>query len=1048
MKARELWRRCGQAGGLRLGELAVARGLAEAEAEAAAAEGARRRLPIGQMLAERGRLTDEQLATLLLEQESLGGRPHERIGRYLLLYILGRGGMGVVWKAWDASLGRAVALKMTKLDGDDERARFLREARIAAKLAHPNIAPVHEVLEHDGRPCIAMGLIEGRPPEPGTLPLRRALEIVRDAARTVQAAHDAGVTHRDLKPDNLMIEPGGRVIVLDFGLAKMQRARSSLSVEGMVVGTPAYMPPEQAAGDPTGPRSDIYSLGATLYALAVGRPPYDGKTAAEIMAKVLTRDATAPRRLRPEINRDVETIILKSMERDPGRRYASASAMADDLDHFLHGEGIVAHPVSTVERAWRVVRRHPVPSTSLTLLAIVVAAFAWVALTAKSQLGRRAVASTTFEQGKRLHDDARLLLYRRGTKAPDVLKLLDLAVPVLARASAEDPTFAEPEHYLGRCQAMLFDRVDSADVHFAEALRRNPAYLDARLDRGLLSLGRMQEQFDIAGDPLPPAAALRARVAEDLELYAAGRGSGEYAVFARAALAHVRGEQEEALRLCASIVNDARLADEVACLVARCRFAMRQYDAAERSARDAIEKRPLFLHARQLLTLSLLQSGKFESCEGECAAGASLFPGYAPFWFISAKSHLLRGRPAEADEIVTTGLSAESDAAALALRGYIRFELGRPDDAITDFEAAIRADVKARVPDARSGLIEVFVARQRFEDALRVCDELASIEAWRASLGRARVQIATGAMDAARASLDKVVAQRPTCYEARFLRSRLMALTGDTAGAETEIRSAITAAPARHEAYTSLAALLLRTGRIEEALAVVEGAVRALPGVPDLRVTLALILHNRLRFNDGAKAAREALAMAPHHAAAHAILARCLAESNDAAGAVHEADEAVRLDRCANSLCARGVVCRRLGRWEDAARDLQASIALDATIEDAHENLAFVCMELGRPERAAEAYGKAAALQPSRTDLRLNLAVVLCQLKREKEAIPHLERARELAPKDARVLVQLGTACLAVGRRSDAAAAWEEAVRLDPSLENRLRPWIEHAKHQ
>lgn len=305
-----------------------------------------------------------------LPDEAAAGEP---FGKYRKVRKLGAGGMGEVWKAWDVPLRRWVALKFLKGDETD-LPRFLREGRTAAGLIHPNIAVVYESGEIDGRHYIALQYVHGVTLENFPRKDRPLLvRLMRDVARAVEHAHGQGVIHRDLKPANLMVEHeetgSSHVVVMDFGLARPLETGHTLSVSGVVLGTPAYMSPEQARGEPAGPRSDVYALGATLYDLLVHRPPFVGRNLPELLDKLQKEEPRPPRDLDPRVDRDLETIALKCLEKDPARRYDSARAVADDLDRYLRGDTIQARPAGLLYKAGKFGRRH---SLSLSLAATVV----------------------------------------------------------------------------------------------------------------------------------------------------------------------------------------------------------------------------------------------------------------------------------------------------------------------------------------------------------------------------------------------------------------------------------------------------------------------------------------------------------------------------------------------------------------------------------------------------------------------------------------------------------------------------------------------------
>jgi len=303
-------------------------------------------------------------------------------GKYLLVQEVGRGGMGVVWKAWQPDLKRYVAIKILvgTMWTDVELKRFYREAQMAASLSHPNIASIYEVGAHEGKHYISMEFVDGNSlarlmapagSKQGTarvksLAPRRAIEIVREAALAADYAHSKKIIHRDLKPHNIMVQRAdGRVYVMDFGLAKPIKAHESITVSDAIVGTPQYMSPEQARGDAIDRRADVYALGAVLYHVLAGRPPFEGHSPAEVMMSVLADDPVPIRKLNHRIHADVETICLKALDKDRDRRYDSAHSLADDLGRYLEGEPIAARPLSRRERMWKEARRRPFQSAAV-----------------------------------------------------------------------------------------------------------------------------------------------------------------------------------------------------------------------------------------------------------------------------------------------------------------------------------------------------------------------------------------------------------------------------------------------------------------------------------------------------------------------------------------------------------------------------------------------------------------------------------------------------------------------------------------------------------
>ncbi|MCA9105898.1 MAG: serine/threonine protein kinase [Planctomycetales bacterium] len=272
-------------------------------------------------------------------------------GDFELIEELGRGGMGIVYRARQRRLGREVALKLILIDhltSGTERARFYAEAKAAARLEHPHIVPVYELGEHDGRPFLCMKLIEGETLlhrlARGPMTSEEAARLLVPLCRAVQYAHDNSVLHRDIKPSNILIDQAGSAILTDFGLAKDLRDPATVTRTGAVVGTPAYMSPEQAAGGRPGidTTSDVYSLGAVLYHMVTGRPPFQGRTGLETVLMVLDQDPPSPRSVQPKVDRDLEMIILRCLQKPSDLRYASPASLADDLEAFLRHDEISA----------------------------------------------------------------------------------------------------------------------------------------------------------------------------------------------------------------------------------------------------------------------------------------------------------------------------------------------------------------------------------------------------------------------------------------------------------------------------------------------------------------------------------------------------------------------------------------------------------------------------------------------------------------------------------------------------------------------------------
>ena len=314
------------------------------------------------------------------------GRTPRFLGEYEILDEIARGGMGVVYRAHQDKLNRLVALKLIRdssLAGPADLRRFRTEAEAVAQLDHPHIVPIYEIGQIDDQPYFSMRLIAGgnltdHIPRLQQDP-RTAAALIAKVARAVHYAHQRTILHRDIKPSNILLDEDGEPYVTDFGLAKRigPDSGTAATVTGMVMGTPAYMPPEQARGDTKSvtTAADVYSLGATLYTALTGQAPFAGDSAAEIMRQVLDQNPARPRSINPKLDRDLETICLKCLEKEPARRYGSAEALAEDLERWLAGMPITARPVPAWEKAVKWVKRRPALAALVVMVPLALLGF-------------------------------------------------------------------------------------------------------------------------------------------------------------------------------------------------------------------------------------------------------------------------------------------------------------------------------------------------------------------------------------------------------------------------------------------------------------------------------------------------------------------------------------------------------------------------------------------------------------------------------------------------------------------------------------------------
>jgi serine/threonine-protein kinase len=433
---------------------------------------------------------------------------------YEVQALLGSGGMGVVYRAWHQRLHRPVALKMLLAGAHarpEDRQRLLREAEAVAALHHPNVVQVYDAGEADGRPYFTMELVEGGSLAQRTRgvpqPAREAAALAAALAEAVQAAHQSGIVHRDLKPANVLLAADGTPKVTDFGLARRLEGGGGLTLSGVPVGTPCYMAPEQARGDrgAVGPATDVYGLGAILYELLTGRPPFHADSATATLRQVVADDPVPPARLNPRVPRDLETVCLKCLSKEPPRRYASAALLAEDLGRFLRGEPIAARRAGRPERLVRWARRSP---AAAALLAVTLLAAAAVLGGAGWLIGRQLATARAVEADVR--EAERLLQQSAFHEAGAALE------QARSRLGDGGPFWLYPEveaarrdhEFLARLEAIRVNRATLAEGGRTHAGQMR--FNTARADRDYAEAFRDQGPGEPPDDPEGAAARVRA----------------------------------------------------------------------------------------------------------------------------------------------------------------------------------------------------------------------------------------------------------------------------------------------------------------------------------------------------------------------------------------------------------------------------------------------------------------------------------------------------------------------------------------------------------
>ncbi|MCE9584846.1 MAG: protein kinase [Planctomycetes bacterium] len=655
--------------------------------------------------------------------------PRKTVGKFTLLRELGRGGMGVVYLAHDNDLGRDVALKMllSAETSPVEMERFRREARAAAKLRHPNIVPVYETGTESGKAYFAMEFVKGRSLERGLkeAPLRRRAEIVRDVARALEFAHGLGVVHRDIKPANIMLAEDGRPVVMDFGLAKHMGDARNLTQAGTIMGTPNYMSPEQATGDPGAidGRSDVFALGAVLYFLITDKPPFERVDSVQTVLAVLHDAPVLPRKILHDVPRDLETICLKALAKKPEKRFQSAEEMAADLDRYLAGTAIAARPPGSGERAIAWAARHPAKLAAGAVAAVGLAAVIGVWASGASERSGRDRQAAEAAEKKKLEDAA--IARKSGAadfvrvgreqldvaekcmmtgRADDLRASLARAIEAFGKALAADDACAEA--FAGRGRALrLRGETDAAIKDLARAGQLAPKLAEAPYELGLARLDLFIEAKNAAqaepssgGQPSPAARLARDRqlaAAEDLSRAASlppSPGREWMPIHAHAAIAFLAGKLADARADLDQVITKSPFRDDALALRAYILLLGAPPDTkgAIEDLDRAIQANALSVSHRNLRGVAKGLAGDTKGALADFDAAIDLDPHFVPALLNRSSSRLAAADSAGAEADAGKVLAVEKDnLLALRARAEARLAQRHFPDAEADFTRAL-----------------------------------------------------------------------------------------------------------------------------------------------------------------------------------------------------------------------------------------------------------------------------------------------------------------------------------------------------------------------
>jgi tetratricopeptide (TPR) repeat protein/predicted Ser/Thr protein kinase len=859
-------------------------------------------------------------------------RDHERsraeektASRYQPLEPLGQGGMAIVLRAWDRSLNRPVALKTLREElatRPDAVKRFQREALTLAKLSHPNIVTVYDVVDEDGRVQLVMELVDGEPLDrlmPGAArDLPRYVRLLAKVARGVHHVHQHGIVHRDLKPANILVTPAGEPKVTDFGLAHLAYAESAMTRAGALLGTPVYMAPEQIGGRPDAisARTDVHALGAILYEMCVGAPPFVGESPESIYRQILEVEPEPPHRRNPRIPRDLETIALKSLSKDPSRRYASAGAFSDDLERFLANEPIRARPPSLAYMFTKQLRRHPVGWAGGTL-ALVALSLAAVAIVQQAGgWGREA------ESRKREED-------RRRTLEREVLPLVDRA---RMRIQAADRMQFSPEFSFARWQEtltearMLCDDAlarhpgfamaflergrarhaagdwDAAIADFTDALRIDPRLAQARLER---ARARVEQVF--ANEHRVPAGSeteatsgrsrdLLAPALEDLRAAASDRLADDERALAEILRLFLEGSAEAAIATASAKTAAGEMDDRGQRLLGEFHHRQKHPKEMVQAFETLVKRRPGDAMAWARYGHMLCDVSEYPKAAEAATRALKLRPGLVEALADRGLAQRRMGQWEAALEDYDEALRLRpSFVTVLAYRAALRRDRGEFEAAARDVEEALRIDPEDLDTLGQLGMLKL--QRGDLDGALAVYDGILKIKGDYATAYANRAEIHRRRGDAERALLDcdRAIELDPRYYEAFLNRGAIRLGLGQLDLAIEDWTEAIRVGRNPAKAYANRGVAHRKAGRNREALDDYTQAIALDP-------TDGATYYNRGVLHEVSRAWEPALA--------------------DYA----KATELAPKDPDARRACAR--VCMVLGRWQDAERHVVRALEL------------------------------------------------------------------------------------------------------------------------